>query len=108
MKSKASMSGTWYFDYDRENRLVKATRLGFGPDARRSVVYSYDALGRRVSRQERKTSRTEFIYDGMDVIQDRKSDSSGSSVVNYVNGPGIDDKLKQTVGSSMSYFVCLR
>jgi RHS repeat-associated protein len=58
-----------------------------------------------VSRQERKTSRTEFIYDGMDVIQDRKSDGSGTSVVNYVNGLGIDDKLKQTAGSSTSYFL---
>jgi RHS repeat-associated protein len=41
----------------------------------------------------------------MDVIQDRKSDSSGSSVVNYVNGLGIDDKLKQTVGTTTSYFL---
>jgi RHS repeat-associated protein len=105
LKSKSSLQGTWYFDYDRENRLVKATRLGFGPDAKRSVVYSYDALGRRVSRQERKTSRIEFIYDGMDVIQDRKSDGSGTSVVNYVNGLGIDDKLKQTTGTTTSYYL---
>jgi RHS repeat-associated protein len=41
----------------------------------------------------------------MDVIQDRKSDGSGTSVVNYVNGPGIDDKLKQTTGTTTSYFL---
>jgi RHS repeat-associated protein len=41
----------------------------------------------------------------MDVIQDRKSDGSGSSVVNYINGPGIDNKLKQTTGSTTSYFL---
>jgi RHS repeat-associated protein len=73
-----------------------------GLPVNRSVVYEYDALGRRVVRQDKKTGRTEFTLDGMDVLQDRKSDGT---VTNYVNGLGIDNKLKQTSSTTSSYFL---
>jgi RHS repeat-associated protein len=102
MTSKNDSSGKWYYNYDAENRLVRATKFGMGSFASRSVVYQYDALGRRVVRQDKKNGRTEFTLDGLDVIQDRKSNGE---VVNYVNGLGIDDKLKVTSGTSSSYFL---
>ena len=57
-------------------------------------------------RQDKKTGRTEFTHDGMDVIQDRFEKNDGStSTTNYVNGIGIDDKLKVTSGTTSRYFL---
>jgi RHS repeat-associated protein len=66
----------------------------------------YDALGRRVVRQDKKTGRTEFTYDGLDVLQDRVYKSDGTtSTTNYVNGLGVDDKLKITSDTTSKYFL---
>jgi RHS repeat-associated protein len=54
-----------------------------------TVNYNYDALGRRTSRTS-SNQTTNFVYDGQDVVQDKQ----GSNNVNYLNGLGIDDKLK--------------
>jgi RHS repeat-associated protein len=66
------------------------------------VIYQYDALGRRVARQDKKALRTEYTHDGLDVLQDRNSDGT---ITNYVNGFGIDNKLKVTSGSTSRYFL---
>ena len=74
--------------------------------ANESVNYQYDALGRRVVRQDKKSGRTEFTHDGMDVIQDRFEKNDGSiSTTNYINGIGIDNKLKLTSGTTSRYFL---
>jgi RHS repeat-associated protein len=76
------------------------------PRAGENIVYQYDALGRRVVRQDKKTGRTEFTHDGLDVLQDRVEKFDGTtSTTNYVNGLGIDDKLKQTTGTTSKYFL---
>jgi RHS repeat-associated protein len=54
-----------------------------------TVNYNYDALGRRTSRTSNNQT-TNFVYDGQDVVQDKQ----GSNNVNYLNGLGIDNKLK--------------
>jgi hypothetical protein len=53
-----------------------------------NVSYNYDALGRRMSRTS-GSNTTNFVYDGQDVVAD-----TGSSSAEYLNGLGIDDKLK--------------
>ena len=86
---------------------MNATKFGgLMPRANESVNYQYDALGRRVVRQDKKTGRTEFTHDGMDVIQDRFEKNDGTlSTTNYINGLGIDDKLKITTGTTSKYFL---
>jgi len=86
---------------------MNATKFGgLMPRANESVNYQYDALGRRVVRQDKKTGRTEFTHDGMDVIQDRFEKNDGTlSTTNYINGIGIDDKLKITTGTTSKYFL---
>lgn len=44
---------------------------------------------------------TAFTYDGQDVILDQKSDGSTTT---YVNGPGIDNKLKQTSTATGTHY----
>jgi RHS repeat-associated protein len=87
--------GAGSYTWDFENRMITAT---YGTS---SVTYEYDALGRRTKRMDGATS-TKFTYDGQDVLMD---DDLVSGITKYQNGPGIDNKLRQTNGSATSYFL---
>lgn len=86
--SRTDPSGVTQYSWDFENRLKQVT-LPNGS----TVSYQYDALGRRVRRSPNAGVSTNFIYDGQDVVKDLNSDGS---TVDYVNGPGIDNKLRLT------------
>ena len=96
MVTKAEGKEFWHFTWDYENRLtVAATR-------KQTVRYRYDALGRRVQRYfVGGKENTKFIYDGNDVLVD---DNSGV-LTKYLNGDGIDNKLKLTSGGVSKYFI---
>ncbi|MBX7062201.1 MAG: hypothetical protein K1X52_11120 [Pyrinomonadaceae bacterium] len=95
--SMAEGSDFWRFGFDRENRLYSASTR------KRSVRYQYDALGRRVRRHTPGTKElTKYTYDGLDVIMD---DDINSGLTKYVNGPGIDNKLRAANGTNVSYFL---
>jgi RHS repeat-associated protein len=64
-----------------------------------TVTYGYDAAGRRASRTANGQT-TSFLYDGADVVKDTASDAT----TNYLNGLGIDDKLRQTSAGVPLYF----
>jgi RHS repeat-associated protein len=69
---------------------------------RQTMRYRYDALDRRVQRYFAGTKEnTKFIYDGQDVLVD---DNSGT-LTKYINGDGIDDKLRVQTGSDVKYFL---
>ncbi len=93
MISKSDASGTTQFAWDFENRLVQVVTPSAG-----SASYKYDALGRRIQRTPSSGISTNFVYDGQDVVKDINSDGS---TVEYLNGPGIDNKIRQK-GSSTS------
>ena len=65
-----------------------------------SVTYKYDALGRRIQRTPSNGTSTNFSYDGADVVRDKNSDAT---TVNYLNGPGIDNKIWQK-GAAQYFF----
>jgi len=96
--SKGGASGSWTYTLDYDNRL-KQVALSGGV----TVTNSYDALGRRIQRTSSVNGTTKFVYDGTDVIRDL--DSSGSTIADYLNGPGVDNKLRQTADGSAAYFV---
>lgn len=86
--SKTDASGTWTYSWDFENRLTQVVKPnGVG------VSYKYDALGRRIRRIPSAGVSTNFVYDGQEVIKDLNSDGS---TVEYLNGPGTDNKLRLT------------
>jgi RHS repeat-associated protein len=96
MVNKSEGSKRWRYTWDFENRMSAAW------DRKQRVRYHYDALGRRVQRVlGYGKENTKFIYDGQDVI----ADDNDGSLTKYLNGPGIDNKLRQTTGSATSYFL---
>ena len=88
MLSKTDSIGMTQYSWDFENRLKQVTL----PNGN-TVAYRYDALGRRIQRTPSAGVSTNFIYDGQDVVKDSNSDGS---TVDYLNGPGIDNKLRLT------------
>jgi RHS repeat-associated protein len=88
LTSKTDGTGTRTFAWDFENRL-KQVMLPSG----NTITYKYDAVGRRIQRARTGGVSTNFIYDGQDVVKDLNSDGS---TVDYLNGPGIDNKLRLT------------
>jgi len=95
LTSKTDATGTAQYGWDFENRLSQVTL----PDGT-GVSYKYDALGRRIERSVNLVSALpeitveRFVYDGADVVRD--IDENGLTLNDYVNGPGIDNKLRQT------------
>ena len=96
MTTKAEGSNFWHFRWDYENRLTSASTR------RQTVRYRYDALGRRVQRYiVGGRENTKFIYDGHDVLID---DNAGI-LTKYINGAGIDKKLRVQTGSDVKYLL---
>lgn len=98
LTSKTDAGGSWTYSWDYENRLTQASRAGGV-----TVTYSYDALGRRIQRTSSTGVTTKFVYDGSDVLRDL--DGTGNTIADYLNGPGIDNKLRQTRGGTALYFI---
>lgn len=86
--SKTDSTGTTQYAWDFENRLRQVTL----PNGM-TISYKYDALGRRVQRTPSNGVSTNFVYDGQDVVKDINSDGS---TVDYINGLGVDNKLRLT------------
>ncbi len=94
--SKAEGKELWRFGWDYENRLTTVSTR------KQKVRYLYDALGRRVQTYiVGNKENTKFIYDGQDVLVD---DNSGT-LTKYINGDGIDNKLKLTTNGVSKYFL---
>jgi RHS repeat-associated protein len=98
LSSKTDASGSWTYSWDHENRLKQASKASGV-----TVSYAYDALGRRVQRTSTTEGTTKFVYDGADVMRDL--DDNGVTVADYLNAPGIDNKLRQSASGTVSYFV---
>ena len=96
MISKSDASGTTQFAWDFENRLTQVVTPTSG-----SVTYKYDALDRRVQSAPSNGVSTNFTYDGDDVAQDK---TSTNVITEYLNGPGIDNKIRQKTGNTVYYF----
>ena len=95
--SKTDLQGTTSYQWDARGRLTHVT-LQNG----QVVNYGYDAVGRLANRTA-NGSTTSFLYNGLDVVLDRGSDGSQ---VDYLNGVGIDDKLRQSsVATGPLYFL---
>jgi len=89
--TKSNAQGVTQYSWDGRGRLSQAAL----PNDQ-LVNYSYDALGRLGGRTENGTTTT-YLYDGLNVIRD---DVGTTSSVNYLNGPGIDRKLRQSSDST--------
>lgn len=94
------------YSYDFENRLTQVVEawldsLFFGWNYT-TVNYQYDALGRRIARSTSNGDVQKFVYDGQNVIQDLND--SGQVITSYLNGPGVDNKIRQTDANGNLYY----
>ncbi len=96
MITKSDSTGTTQFAWDFENRLTQVVTPSSG-----SVTYKYDALGHRIQSAPSSGASTNLTYDGNDVAQDK---TSMNVITEYLNGPGIDNKIRQKTGSTLYYF----
>jgi RHS repeat-associated protein len=94
--SRSDSSGTTQLEWDFENRLTQVVTPAAG-----SVTYKYDALGRRVQTAPSSGAATNFTYDGDDIAQEQ---TSTGVITDYLNGPGIDNKIRQKTGTIYNYF----
>jgi len=110
----------WTYEYDYENRLIKAIRAEW--DGIKTVSFKYDPFGRRIEKkvEEVEGGRLEsktyaYVYDNEDIILEIKSgkdedgDNDGGrkagllkhwqkrvakpAISRFVHGPGIDEPL---------------
>jgi RHS repeat-associated protein len=75
------------FEYDAENKLVRAVTNGT------SANYRYDGLGRRVEKEVISvgTTVTRYVYDNEDILLELTG--TNAIVARYTHGPGIDEPL---------------
>ena len=82
--------------WDERYRLISVT------SATSAVEYTYDVLGRRISRtvagDPGSANVEHYVYNGNQIIADL--DSAGNILRSYTWGPGIDNLLSMTVHSS--------
>jgi RHS repeat-associated protein len=74
------------FLWDDEDRLVEVTTLrqpGTADETRQSVHFGYDALGRRILKED-AFGATRFIWEGMRLIEERR----GAHATAYLYEPG--------------------
>lgn len=88
--SKTTAQGTTNYQWDARGRLNSVRLLG-----NKTVNYGYDALGRLSSRGADGVT-TNFLYDADDIVLDK---ASNGSAVDYLNGAGIDEKLRLQASS---------
>ena len=94
---KSTGQGAYGFEWDARGRLIRAA-LPSG----QAVSYGYDALGRRSSRVENGVL-TNIVYDGANTILDI---ASNGTTIDYINGQGVDQRLRQTVaGNGKQFFL---
>ncbi|MFH1146225.1 MAG: RHS repeat-associated core domain-containing protein [Pseudomonadota bacterium] len=83
------------YSYDYDNRLVQVVTPA------ETVTFTYDALGRRISKTS-SAGTTRYIYDGYQSVVE--TDASGTVKAAYVYGTGIDEALTMSRNGSTYYY----
>jgi RHS repeat-associated protein len=90
------------YTYDAENRLIKVEEFAAGnPTPAFTSTYRYDGLGRRIEKVGNGQT-TRYIYDGEDILLEY--DGANVLQARYIHGPGIDEPIAVTKGSSTYFY----
>lgn len=74
-----------HYEYDAENRLIKAE--GNGPEGRFTAHYHYDGLGRRIRKNvttQRGTTEARFLWQGYRLLQEQQHNGQ---CITYIYDP---------------------
>ena len=90
------------YTYDAENRLTKVEDFVAGNStASFTSTYRYDGLGRRIEKVANGQTKR-YIYDGEDILLEY--DGTNALQARYTHGPGIDEPIAVTKGSSTYFY----
>jgi RHS repeat-associated protein len=90
------------YTYDVENRLTKVEDFVAGnPTPAFTSTYRYDGLGRRIEKVANGQTKR-YIYDGEDILLEY--DGANVLQARYTHGPGIDEPIAVTKGSSTFFY----
>ena len=95
--SKTDSTGTTNYSWNYDNRLTGVTLPGSGG----TVSYRYDPFGRRIYKSS-STGTSVYAYDRDNLVEE--TNSSGSVVARYSQGPNIDEPLAELRGGATSYY----
>lgn len=88
--------GTYTYEYDFENRLIKATVIASASEA----IYQYDPFGRRITKSGTLTPTPQsYLYDGDQIIETYPCDLTAGTCAlsqSFLYGSGIDEPLELT------------
>ncbi|MBM4137473.1 MAG: RHS repeat-associated core domain-containing protein, partial [Nitrospira sp.] len=91
--------GTTTYTWDARNSLVGIN--GYKSDCTAlTASFKYDALGRRIEKTVNGVT-TQYVYDGMDIIQEKQN---GSVSANYIRTLNIDEPLARVKGSVIRHY----
>ncbi len=107
--NKLTSTGSAAYTYDNNGNLISKTgssgalkQVTLPPGL--TVNYTYDGLGRRIQRTTTAGANERYVYDSRDALVDLNADWSVATT--YLNGPGIDNHLRQiSATTGVSYFL---
>jgi RHS repeat-associated protein len=76
----------WYYDWSEDDRLTRVRYLEVDDEVEtnRRTTFAYDAMGRRLLRQDDDGTWTRYFYDGLNVLLEREGTTSPSGWDSYV------------------------
>jgi RHS repeat-associated protein len=96
----ATIAGiAWTYNYDPENKLVKASKTSGGVQA----SYAYDPLGRRTQKSGTGVTATYFVSDGTDEIAEYTG--AGALSLRYVPGSTINQPIASVSSTGTRKFL---
>ena len=91
--TKTEGTDAWTYTWNALNQLIAAAK-----NTATQATYKYDPHGRRIERVAGATTTT-WTYEGEDIARQ----TAGATTV-FVHGPGFDEPLAQTLGTTTEYF----
>ncbi len=91
-----TFDGTNTYTWNARNQLTQISQNG-----NVQLSYGYDALGRRVAKANNGGTSTQFLYDGINVVQE----TQGSTVNPILVGLGIDERFARNDVTGRTYFL---
>ena len=114
-RTEIATGNTREFQWDHRNRLTMLTDKNADGTLKQVVRFSYDALGRRISKSTDTTPTDaldaaieQYVYDGDDVIldfvdPDGSDPAASQQTVRYLRGPGVDNLLAIEEGAGTNW-----
>lgn len=101
-RGNLTSDGVWTYGYDTDNRLISAKK------ADTSIVYIYDAIGRRLSQAITKddvTTTTWWLSLGDQEVAELEGTKTPTLKTSFVYGSGIDEAIAQIDASGNPSYV---